>query len=445
MVEENKLDQINSLESKAKYRSYLLFLSGQMTSIFGSSIIMFVLIWHLTDMVGENNTILSLAFFLGLLPIVILSPIAGVFADKHDKKKIIIIADSAQAFLTLGIILIFYFSEVKVWHILTLNSLRSVCQAFHEPVTFSLIPQLVPPSKLSRVNGINFFLSSIIRIIGPVIGAWLMVFLAVELILWIDIITFLLALLTILQIKIPKSVKEKQIEQQKQDMGDAYEHPPEPSFFTQFKEGIHAITEIKGFTGIMILAIFANFIMQPLDVLLPNFIKYEHFGEKQQLGYFMAFLQAGMLCGGLISALKKQWKNVIVIMSLGLFSTGIGLLLLGVIGQSNFILLYTVAFFMLLLNPIVNALFQTTLQRSVPPEKMGRVISVVVSLATLASPIGMILAGPIADALGSIRELYVWCGILNIIIVAFTLYSKNSRIFLKEMQVQQDNLQLEAE
>lgn len=445
MVERNITNQNKIQDSDSKYRSYLFFLVGQMTSIFGSSIIMFVLIWHLTDMVGKNNTILSLAFFLGLLPIVILSPIAGVFADKHDKKKIIIIADSAQALLTLGIILIFYFFEVKVWHILTLNSLRSVCQAFHEPVTFSLIPQMVPPSKLSRVNGINFFLSSIIRIIGPVIGAWLMVFLAIEYILWIDIITFLIALLTILKIKIPKSIHEEHIEQQKQEFGENYEHPTEPSFFTQFKEGIHAITEIKGFTGIMILAIFANFIMQPLDVLLPNFIKYEHFGERQQLGYFMAFLQAGMLCGGFITAIKKQWKKVIIIMSIGLFSTGIGLLLLGLVGEGNFLLLYIIAFFMLLLNPIVNALFQTTLQRSVPPEKMGRVVSVVVSLATLASPIGMIIAGPIADALGSIRELYVWCGVLNIIIVAFTLYTKNSRLFLKEMQVQQDNLHPEAD
>ena len=180
--------------------------------------------------------------------------------------------------------------------------------------------------------------------------------------------------------------------------------------------------------------------MQPIEVLLPNYIKYEHFGEKQQLGYFMGFLQFGMLVGGFIVSLKKQWKKIILLMSIGFYSTGIGMLLLGIIGEGNFILLYIVAFFLLMASPIINALLQTTIQMKVPPEKMGRVISVIVSLATLATPLGMIMAGLVADAIGSIKILYIWCGIINIIIISFTLYTKKSRTFLKNMQEEQDKI-----
>ncbi|WP_371805249.1 MFS transporter [Candidatus Lokiarchaeum ossiferum] len=432
----------STLQPPTNFRSYLFFLTGQMISIFGSSVVMFVIIWHLTDMVGENNTILSLAFFLGLLPMVILSPIAGVIADKYNKKAIIIIADSAQALITLVIILLFYLSEVKVWHILALNTLRSVCQAFHEPVAFSLIPQMVPKDKLSRINGITFFFISIIRIIGPLIGAWLMIYIFTEHILWLDIITFGVALFTILQIKIPKLEKRKSIDSAHylSENEEANTPQAESSFFSQLKEGFRAIKEIKGFGGILILIIFANFIMQPIDVLIPNFIKYEHFGEKQHLGYFMGFLQLGMLVGGLMISLKKQWKRIFLIMSIGFYSTGIGMLFLGIIDQGNFVLLYLVAFFLLLTSPIINALLQTSIQVTVPPEKVGRVISVIVSLATLATPLGMIMSGLIADAIGSIRILYIWCGIINILIITFTLYSKKSRIFLKNMQEEQDKI-----
>ena len=424
-------------ERKSTYNSYLLFFTGQIFSIFGSSIAMFVIIWHLTDIVGENNTILSLAFFSGLLPIVILSPIAGVIADKYNKKIIIILADSLQAFLTLGLIFIFYFGTVQVWHILTLNSLRSVCQAFHVPITYSLIPQMVPKEKLSRINGINILFISIVEIIGPVVGAWLMVFFDTGHILWIDIITFGLALITILQIKFPQRSKKEIPINVSQENGNTQS---KQTFFAQMKEGFTTIREIPGFMSMIFIAVVINFFSQPLYVLLPNFIKYGHLGSKQNLGYFMGFLELGVLIGGLIASIKKKWNNIILIISIGFYSGGIMIILLGLVPEGNFILLYIIAFFVYIPQPITNSLVNSSIQIKVPPEKMARVISIIVSLAYFTSPLGMLLSGLIADAIGSISSFYILCGILRIIIITLLLYSKKNIIFLRTMQQEQDEI-----
>ena len=211
-------------------------------------------------------------------------------------------------------------------------------------------------------------------------------------------------------------------------------------FFAQMKEGFATIREIPGFMSMIFIAVVINFFSQPLYVLLPNFIKYGHLGSKQNLGYFMGFLQLGVLIGGLIASIKKKWNNVILIISIGFYSGGIMLILLGLVPEGNFILLYIIAFFVYIPQPITNSLVNSSIQVKVPPEKMARVISIIVSLAYFTSPLGMILSGVIADAIGSISSFYILCGILRIIIITLLLYSKKNLIFLGTMQQEQDEI-----
>ena len=142
----------------------------------------------------------------------------------------------------------------------------------------------------------------------------------------------------------------------------------------------------------------------------------------------------------LFISIKKKWNNIILIISIGFYSGGIMLILLGLVPEGNFILLYIIAFFVYIPQPITNSLVNSSIQIKVPPEKMARVISIMVSLAYLASPLGMILSGVITDAIGSISTFYIWCGILRIIIITLLLYSKKNLIFLRSMQQEQDEI-----
>ena len=201
----NELTELSTFEdeqaSKIYFRKFLIYWIGQLVSLIGSSVVMFVLIWELTEIAGNNNTILSVSIFVGFIPSIVFLPIAGVISDKYDKRKIIILFDSLQAFFTFILIPIMWFTNLQIWHIFVVNFLRGTCQAFHSPTSFSLTAILVPKDKLSRINGLDYLASGLVNSIGPVIGAFLMIYFATSLILWLDGITFFIALFGVLQLR----------------------------------------------------------------------------------------------------------------------------------------------------------------------------------------------------------------------------------------------------
>ncbi|TFH29576.1 MAG: MFS transporter, partial [Promethearchaeota archaeon] len=320
------------------FRMYLQFWVGQIFSLFGSAVVMFAIIWHLSEMRPGDNTIISVAYFFGFLPQIIISPFAGVIADKFDKKKIIIISDSLQAFFTLLLIISFMLNRVTVIQIILINFLRGTAQAFHSPISFTLIPLLVPKDKMTRINGLNFLFNSMINIIGPVIGAWFLVLLPVGTVLWVDIITFGIALITVLPIKIPKvgsqlgsATLDAQDSQNDHDKSSIQNQTEKISFTTEIMEGIRLIRQIPGMVGTLMMAVFLNFIFMPFDALMINFIKVTHSGTELELGYFMGAIQIGMFAGAILVSVVKKWKNWTFWVSFGIIMQGIAFFALGTI------------------------------------------------------------------------------------------------------------------
>ena len=197
-----------SIATNKTFSRYLLFWIGQLFSILGSSIIHFVIVWWITEVTG-SAVLLGVANFMGMLPLIVLSPIFGVFIDKWNRKIIIAIADFCQALITFWIIMLFFLGVEAVIPIILINSLRGVCQAFHFPTVKAIIPIMVPKEKLSRMNAIDYLFNGIVHIAGPVIGAILNAFIPIILILWVDILTFMIALIPLLIIKIPPVIKNK--------------------------------------------------------------------------------------------------------------------------------------------------------------------------------------------------------------------------------------------
>jgi DHA3 family macrolide efflux protein-like MFS transporter len=114
------------------FRSYILFWLGQLVSLLGSSIASFVIIWWIT-LQTESAVYLSIASLVGFAPIVILSPLAGVLADRWNRKGLIATADLLQALTTVALIFLFWSNVVSIWLVLVLLGLRGVFQAFHLP------------------------------------------------------------------------------------------------------------------------------------------------------------------------------------------------------------------------------------------------------------------------------------------------------------------------
>ncbi len=262
----------------------------------------------------------------------------------------------------------------------------------------------------------------------------------------LDIITFGIALIPVLRLKIPKvgSNLESDVQdaQDTQDTQNGHGESSIPnqtekiSYVTEIKDGIKLIREIPGMAGALTLGIFLNFIFMPFDALMINFIKVTHSGTELELGYFMGAIQIGMFAGAIIVSVVKKWKNWTFWVSFGLIVEGIAFFALGTISDGIFWLLYLTGGIMLILNPTINSLFQTTIQTIIPPDKMGRIIALLSTLTGIASPIGLLIAGPIADALGSIKLVFMGCGILSIIASLIAIFGKNFHTILSKGEEQ---------
>jgi DHA3 family macrolide efflux protein-like MFS transporter len=374
-----------------KFRDYLLFFAGQQASLLGSSVAQFVIIWWIT-LETQSAAYLALAALAGLVPMVVLMPLAGVLVDKWNRKTVITLVDFLQAMTTVLLILLFWTGYASIWLVLLMIALRGVCQAFHSPAVGAIIPLMVPKDKLSRVNGLNYLLGGAATLVGPIVGAVLLAFAPIDLILWLDPATFLVALIPLLIIRIPP-VREKQ---------------EKSSFRKDFLEGLGFIRNTRGFMTLTMLATALNFLLAPLSTLLPYYVKFDHLGDASALAFIMAFFQGGMLAGGLLMSIMKGFKKRLTASLLFVFIVFLGY---GVVALTPIGLFWFMAIGAAVMGFAVapaNVLISTIFQIAVPLKMQGRVNSVLGSLSSAASPFGMLLSGAVVGFMGT-ANLFLIC------------------------------------
>lgn len=387
--------------TRKSFRSYLFIWSGQLFSLMGSLVVQFVITWWVTEVTG-SAVYLSIGMTLYFLPMVIVTPIAGVFTDRWNRKLLIGIADSLQALVTVWIIFLFYLNMADPLLVILIGSLRGLCQAFHMPTVSAIVPTMVPKEKLSRINGIGYLFTSLIQLTGPIIGAVFLILFPIKVILWMDVITFGIAIIPLMLIKIPHVRNVEEIK-------------TKISFIKELKEGIITIKMIPGMLIILFLSMFLNFLITPVNVLLPYYIKVIHLGTAADLAIILVLFNAGMILGGVITTLKKEWKHKLTVyfsglmIAMGIFSV------LGFAPTGAFLLMGLSASIIGLMLPISNTIYMTIIQTTVPPDKMGRVSSVDQSLSMAILPIGTIISGPLAVIFG-IQNLFIFSAFIGVFI-----------------------------
>ncbi len=394
---------MEEIANKETFRSYLFFWSGQLFSLLGSMVVFFVIIFWIAD-VYSNPLISGFASFLYLLMMTVCMPFAGVIADRFNRKKLIIVVDSLQAFATFVLISLFQFGVANIWVVFVFISLRSLFQAFHVPTVNAIIPTMVPKDKLSRINGINFLFTGIVQLFAPFIGATLLIFLSMYMILWVDVITFFIALIPLLLISIP-SVKELNLTEEKVE---------NKSFFKDFRLGFKTLKIIPGLIIMIVLSMLLNFLIRPLDSLMALFILDFHGGKVGHLALTEMVFTGGLISGALLTSIKKKWNNKIRVIFISLLIALMGYFIFSIAPPGSFFIVSLGGAILGFNLPIVNSLYQTFIQTTVPPDKLGRVTSIDHTLSSAISPIGSLLSGPLALLLG-IQPLFFYCSVLGLL------------------------------
>ena len=398
---------MEELANNQTFRRYIFLWSAQLFSVMGSAVVNFAITWWITVLTG-SATLLSIGIFIYILPMAFLTPVAGVLADRWSRKKIVAIADSLQALSTVWIIVLFIFGAADPIVVMLITGLRGIFQAFHVPTINAITPTMVPKDKLSRMNGFNYLFSSLISIVGPVLGALLYeVFQGdISLILWIDVITFIIALIPLLITKIP--VVERTPIEEKKD-----------SFLFEFKTGIKTIRLIPGLLTLLLLSMLLNFLLMPFNVLLPIYVKVLHEGSAADFAFVMVFFQIGMVLGALLTSIKKEWKRKVFTYFGGLLVICVMLSGYTFAPKGWFLFLAIGNFVVGFLLPIGNTIYMTIIQTTVPNDKMGRVISIDHSISSLIAPIGALISGPLADAIGA-RIVFFLSSIIGVLATSYT-------------------------
>jgi len=386
------------------FKSYMFFWSGQLVSMLGSMVVFFVLTFWIADVYGDPM-ISAFASFLFVIVMTVCLPIAGVVADRVNKKKLIIIVDSSQALATFFLILLFRFGMANIWVAYIFISLRSVFQAFHVPTVNAIIPTMVPKDKLSRINGINFLFSGVVQFFAPFIAAILLMFLSIYMIFWVDIITFFIALVPLVLITIP-SVKK---------ISKSEEAVKKVSFIREFKVGLKTLMIIPGLIIMTVLSMLLNFLIRPVDSLMALFIIDVHGGGAPHIAFSEMVFTGGMIAGAIITSIKKNWNNKIRVIFISISVALTGYMIFAVAPPGSFLIIGLGGVILGFNLPIINSLYQTFLQTTVPADKMGRVSSIDQTLGSAISPLGSLLAGPLALILG-IPALFFYCGLIGLLV-----------------------------
>ena len=405
----NNVQNVGTPATHATFRGYLFFWSGQLVSLLGSSIVQFAIIWWITITTG-SALYLAVATFLGLVPIVLIGPVAGVYADRWNRKRLVFFADLMQVLPIVVLIMLFGTGYGGIWQLFAVLTFRAVFQAFHEPTVTAITPSMVPQDKLSRMNGLNYLFSGAVRLAGPVSAAVLLQFWRFQEILWIDVLTFLMAMVPLLLTKIP-SVRTS---------------AAKSSFKSELKQGFSFVRKARGMLTLTILAAGLNFLIMPLSTLLPFFVKFDHSGGAEELALVMAFFQGGILSGGLLMSVKKGFRRKMAtsVICIVIAFAGYAMIALTPAGSFWFMALGAVVFAVSL--PVVNVLFQTIMQMVAPLDMQGRVNSVTMALSMAAQPAGTIVSGVIVE-FTTTSSLFLGCSIVGIGLAAVSWFTTDIR------------------
>lgn len=388
-------------------RAISLFLTGQTISLIGSSIVQYAITWHLT-LTAKSGIVLTMAVVFGFLPTVMIAPFSGVWADRFNRKKVIIMADGFIAIATFILVLLFSLGYDSIWLLLVMSSIRALGAGIQSPAVNAVLPQIVPEDKFLRINGLNSTLNSLGSLISPVLSGVLLNYFSLSFIFWIDIITAIIAIILLgrfVPIPIHKKAKELQQTGYKEDLKSGFSYI------------YHHVMIRKLFTYYA----FAFLMFVPLSFLSPLHVARVFGDEVWRLSALQMTFSAGMVLGGGLVIWTGGFRNrmhsvLFSVLMIGICGVGMGLI-------SNFWAFIGLRGLIGLFIPFLSAPTMALLQEQVSEAFLGRVFGVATMFATLIVPLGMAIVGPLADRI-SISYIFIVSGCLMLVVARLAYQDK---------------------
>ncbi|MGD9493995.1 MAG: MFS transporter [Bacteroidales bacterium] len=393
-------------------RNYAIYLSGMLFSVLGTWIQIVAtgwLVYRLTD----SAFMLGIVTFAGQIPSLIVTPIAGVYADRMNRRKVILFTQYASMFLSLTLAILVLSDHIEVWHIIALAALSGIVNSIDTPFRHAFIRDLVEDtSQMSNAIALNSMLFNTARFVGPMIGGILIAIIGEGWCFAINAVSFTAVIASLYAVRVGFIPKENNTN----------------TIIEDLKDGIKYSFGFAPIRYMLILVISTGFFILPFQSFLPVFARDVLNGDSSLYGVLTGSYGAGALIGAFFLASRKSLKSfpVYIMIAAFVFSGGLALFSCSTVTALSMALLVLCGWAMIAQYVSVNTLLQTIAK----PDMTGRVISFYGMSFMTVTPLGAILIGTLANSF-DIQDIFITFSLLSLI--AGLIYSSQKSRIQKEL------------
>ena len=399
-----------------RYRDFRLMWIGACVSTIGTFVQQFAQSWLVYDLT-KDPFYLGLDLFLGQLPIILLSLFGGVFADRMDRRKMLLVSQYIQMVCAFLLAALFAMHLVQVWHILALSFFVGVGQSFGGPAYSALLPSLVDAEDLSNAIAMNSIQFNLARIVGPTIGGLAYTTMGATWCFTLNGISFVAVIISLFIIQV-KFVPARTTE----------------SVLKSMKEGIRFIRCRDGMSALVILAFCTTLFGFSLNSFLPVFVRTVFHKGPETYTLLLVCSGAGSIVGALSVAAVEKMKGqgrltLLILISLGVIIAGFAL--------SRWLPLSCLLMFLSGMAMMASASFMLSLAQLITTDAMrGRVMSVYNLAFRAGIPLGSLILGKLIPAFGVSKALAGAGMVLVAVSLYFLLVNRESTFQPASQQVE---------
>ena len=353
---------------------------------------------------SNSSVYLGLDAFFGQIPIFLFSLFGGVFADRKNRRTLLLISQFMQMGCAFGLALLVFSGAVKVWHIWCLSFAVGIAQSFGGPAYSALIPSLVKKEDLQNAIALNSIQFNLARVVGPALGGIALVKLGAAWCFTLNGLSFLAVIASLLAIR-SSFIPEKAT----------------LSVLQSMREGVRFLRHREGMVNLVVLAFLITFLSYPLITFLPVLARDVFHGSEETFTIFLCLSGAGSVAGALLVAASSgtfgtAQHAIAVMLLLGVFLTGIGV--------SRDLTLTSILIFVAgSLLMIVFAVNSSLVQYSTTDAMRGRVMSVYNVAFRGGMPLGSLISGLLIKHTSATFVMAI-NGLLIVFLAAYFLSSR---------------------
>lgn len=389
-------------------KNIVFFLVSQSISQLGSSLVDYAIIWYIT-LETKSSILMALSMLFVFVPKILISFFAGIWADRYNRKKLIIYSDLSIGIVTLLFGIAFSCGFKDLWLIFTVLGIRSIGTGIQLPANKAILPLLIPHEKIFKINGINSSIESIINIISPAIGGVVLTYYTLDVIAYIDFITALLAVLILYRMRFSYE-KINNLEK--------------ASYLKEVVTSFHYIKQNMIVRRLLIISITLIFLIIPLILLTPLKITRSFGSDVWRLSLYETIFGIGSILGGVLIALFLKIKHGYNIIYISFFIIGIACFS---ISSSNFVLVIISGFIIGIFISLASSTAMAILQKKTEIDYLGKIMGATQIMSNSFHLLGLVIFGVMGDFI-SINIIFILLG------VSFIAYSGISFIYFKNRQ-----------